>query len=182
MTSHICIFCCIPFTRKDNLNRHLKDKSCPVAKTMTHLDFHNMINISNISEIQKQQNINEHAIREKYEQIDQEEQDQFTGINFQEVLKDSQYIYILQEREFIKTNEPIYKIGKTTKGAFHRFGQYPKGSKLKFLIQVNNCHTKETDILNTLSTLYKKRSDIGNEYYECNIECLIKTVCYICLQ
>ena len=26
---------------------------------------------------------------------------------------DTQYIYLLQEREFIKTKEPIYKIGKT---------------------------------------------------------------------
>ena len=129
----------------------------------------------NISEIQKleEQNIKEQEF---------EEQEQLVGINFQEVLNESHYIYVLQEREFIKTNEPIYKIGKTTKGAFNRFGQYPKGSKLKFLIQVNNSHIKETDIKNTLDTLYKKRIDIGSEYYECDIKSLIKTVCYICLQ
>ena len=43
---------------------------------------------------------------------------------------DTQYIYLLQEREFIKTKEPIYKIGKTKQVNNKRFGQYPKGSVL----------------------------------------------------
>ena len=46
----------------------------------------------------------------------------------------SNYIYLLQEREFIKTNENIYKIGMTTKLNFERFNQYPKGSVLLFQI------------------------------------------------
>jgi hypothetical protein len=29
------------------------------------------------------------------------------------VIPEVEYIYLLQEREFIKTNEPIYKVGRT---------------------------------------------------------------------
>ena len=38
------------------------------------------------------------------------------------------YIYLLQEREFIKTKENVYKIGMTKKENHKRFNQYPKGS------------------------------------------------------
>jgi hypothetical protein len=53
------------------------------------------------------------------------------------------YIYILREREFIKTNENIYKVGKTTKMAYKRFNQYPNGSKLELMISVDDCDSKE---------------------------------------
>lgn len=35
------------------------------------------------------------------------------------------YIYLLQEREFIKTNENVYKVGMTKKENHKRFNQYP---------------------------------------------------------
>lgn len=37
------------------------------------------------------------------------------------------YLYIIKEREFIKTNEEIYKIG-CTNDIIRRFKQYPKNS------------------------------------------------------
>ena len=42
------------------------------------------------------------------------------------------YIYLLQEREFIKTKEHIYKVGMTKQENHERFNQYPKGSILLF--------------------------------------------------
>ena len=50
-----------------------------------------------------------------------------------------QYIYILQEREFVKTEEPIYKIGKSTQLNLKRFSQYPNGSTLYFQLVVPDC-------------------------------------------
>lgn len=41
--SNICRFCSSSFSRKENLNRHLRDNSCSVGKNMTLLDFHNKI-------------------------------------------------------------------------------------------------------------------------------------------
>ena len=49
------------------------------------------------------------------------------------------YIYLLQEREFIKTKENVYKIGRTKKENYKRFHQYPKGSVLLFQMICNNC-------------------------------------------
>ncbi len=40
------------------------------------------------------------------------------------------WLYCLQTREFINNREPVFKIGKTGKGDFSRFKQYPKGSEL----------------------------------------------------
>lgn len=51
------------------------------------------------------------------------------------------YVYLLQEREFIKTNENIYKVGRTKKENYQRFNQYPKSSILLFQTICNNCKT-----------------------------------------
>ena len=49
------------------------------------------------------------------------------------------YIYLLQEREFIKTNEKIYKVGKTKQKNLSRFYQYPKGSILLLQMMCDDC-------------------------------------------
>ena len=46
------------------------------------------------------------------------------------------YIYLLQEREFINSNQNIYKIGKTKQEHNNRLRGYPKGTEL--LIQINS--------------------------------------------
>ena len=56
---------------------------------------------------------------------------------------ETNYVYLLQEREFIKTNENIYKVGMTTKENHIRFNQYPKGSILLHQIICNDCSTIE---------------------------------------
>jgi len=57
------------------------------------------------------------------------------------------YIYLLQEREFTKTSEPIYKVGRTTKSNHQRFNQYPNGSILLFQMICNNCKNIERCII-----------------------------------
>ena len=54
-----------------------------------------------------------------------------------------QYIYLLREREFIKTKENIFKIGKTKQLNNIRFSQYPKDSNLLLQISCNNCDILE---------------------------------------
>jgi len=78
----------------------------------------------------------------------------------------SQYIYLLQEREFVNSREKIYKIGRTTKENHIRFNQYPKGSILLFQIICNNCKNIEKHIIKLLKENFKHRRDIGNEYFE----------------
>jgi hypothetical protein len=78
----------------------------------------------------------------------------------------SQYIYLLQEREFIKSNENIYKVGRTEKENHKRFNQYPKGSILLFQMICNNCKKIERDIIENFKKNFRQRKDIGSEYFQ----------------
>jgi hypothetical protein len=83
---------------------------------------------------------------------------------------DLQYVYLLQEREFIKTKEPVYKIGKTKQPNATRFLQYPKESSLIFQSSCIDCDTCERQIIAFFKNKYIHRTDIGNEYYEGNCD------------
>ena len=76
------------------------------------------------------------------------------------------YVYLLQEREFINSNKPIYKIGKTKQPNLNRFNSYPKGSKLLCQCCCNNCDIIERKIMNLFDKKYLKMRNIGAEYYE----------------
>lgn len=77
-----------------------------------------------------------------------------------------QYIYLLQEREFIKTHEPIYKVGMTKQDNHARFKQYPKGSVLLFQMICTDCSNTEKQILKSFRKQFSARKDIGAEYFE----------------
>ncbi len=87
-----------------------------------------------------------------------------------------QYIYLLKEREFIKTNENIYKIGKTTQQNNERFKQYPKGSILLLQSICSNCHSIEKEMIKQFKNNFKQRNDIGNEYFEGNLQDMIRII------
>ena len=88
----------------------------------------------------------------------------------------SQYIYLLQEREFIKTNENVYKVGMTTKENHKRFNQYPKGSVLLFQMICNDCKSLEKQVIKLLKTNFRHRKDIGNEYFEGEYKSMIDKI------
>lgn len=76
------------------------------------------------------------------------------------------YIYLLQEREFIKTNENVFKIGMSTKKNLTRFNQYPNGSKLLFQITCNDCKILERGIISLFKTKFIQKKEYGTEYFE----------------
>jgi hypothetical protein len=86
------------------------------------------------------------------------------------------YIYLLQEREFIKTNENIYKVGRTKKENYQRFNQYPKGSVLLFQIICNNCEKIETQVIKEFKEDFNQRKDIGNEYFQGDYKLMIDKI------
>ena len=92
---------------------------------------------------------------------------------------DTQYIYLLQEREFINSKQSIYKIGKTKQHNNKRFCQYPKGSILLFQMICSNCDDYEKKILILFDNNFKKRPDIGREYFEGNYKMMINIIKYI---
>jgi hypothetical protein len=86
------------------------------------------------------------------------------------------YIYLLQEREFIKTNENIYKIGRTEQENYQRFNQYPKGTILLFQMMCSDCKNTETNIIKEFKNVFKQRIDIGNEYFEGDYNIMIDII------
>ena len=88
----------------------------------------------------------------------------------------SQYVYLLQEREFIKTKENIYKIGMTKKENHKRFNQYPKGSVLLFQMICDDCKNIEKQVIKLFKQKLKIRKDIGNEYFEGDYKIMIDII------
>ena len=86
------------------------------------------------------------------------------------------YIYLLQEREFTKTNENIYKIGMTQKDNLERFNQYPKGSLLLFQMICNDCKNIENCLIKIFKEKFIQRKDIGTEYFEGNYKSMIDII------
>lgn len=83
------------------------------------------------------------------------------------------HLYIIQEREFIKTKENIYKIGKTT-NIKHRMPAYPKDSRLYLCFYcTTNIHVVETYFIDLFDKQFIKRTDIGREYYEGDLSKMI---------
>lgn len=86
------------------------------------------------------------------------------------------YVYLLKVREFVRTNEDIYKIGRTKKQNFTRFNQYPKGSILLFQMACDDCEECEKEIIEAFKTNFRHRKDVGTEYFEGNYKRMIDTI------
>lgn len=81
-------------------------------------------------------------------------------------VKDVEYIYLLHEREFLRLQQPIFKLGKTKQSHNKRMCGYPKGSQLLLQILSNNCDEDEKKLLALFRQQFKPRIDIGAEYFE----------------
>ena len=81
-----------------------------------------------------------------------------------------QYVYMIKTREFIRTNENIFKIGRTEQLNYGRFNSYDKGSVLLFQSICENCRDCEKNIIKKFKEKFIHRIDFGNEYFEgdCN--------------
>jgi hypothetical protein len=86
------------------------------------------------------------------------------------------YIYIIREREFIRTNDHVYKIGKTTRDPKRRLASYPKGSEVKFFLQVYECNDLEKKLIKMFKDKFIHRKDYGNEYFEGDVNTMIDII------
>jgi hypothetical protein len=83
------------------------------------------------------------------------------------------YIYLLQEREFISTRQQIFKLGKTTQRNLVRFLQHSKGSQLLFQGQCFNADNLEYALRRQFLAKYTPREDYGRKYFQgCAIDML----------
>jgi hypothetical protein len=85
------------------------------------------------------------------------------------------HLYLVWEREFVKSSETIYKIGMT-ENIMKRMSQYPKGSNMLFCILTSNVAFAEKSLIQAFCVNYKARPDIGREYFEGNADDMINTM------
>lgn len=78
------------------------------------------------------------------------------------------FMYILKEREFLKSKENIFKLGFTSKGIIVRSNGYPKGSEIYCCLPVPG--NPESKAITHFKQKFTHRKDIGNEYFEGNFE------------
>lgn len=166
-----CIHCGRSFSRKDTLNRHYK--TCKMVGSK-----HSLTRRPVIKEIEEPdwESADTSIDDNEKDYIKKEEDDEKEDIKSIVHKKITHYVYLLQEREFIKTNENIYKIGRSEKENNKRFNQYPNGSILLFQIICINCVKMESEIIKKFKEKFIQRKDIGREYFEGDYKTMINFI------
>jgi hypothetical protein len=151
-----CEFC-LKTMKPECLKKH--HETCLVKNPITNVSRDQIIN----------NNCNIYlSIDKKVEEKDFEEKDDLV----EEENNQQNFIYCLIEREFLKTKESIYKVGKTN-NPFRRFCHYPKGSEMIAFAKVKDCNKAEKELLSLLDSKLKRAPEIGREYYNCKLKVLL---------
>ena len=82
-----------------------------------------------------------------------------------------EYVYIIRECDFVRLNEDIYKIGRTSKtNPEDRFQKYRKGTEIIAFFKVNNSIECENKMIKCFSnhTNIKKMDEYGKESFQGN--------------
>ena len=154
---HLCDHCNKKFSRSDSLKRH-KEKCYELRLKL--LDKKN-------KELDEKNNELDEKNKELEKQIKVSEP--------QESIITDHFIYILQEREFVKNNENCYKLGKTINPK-QRLSSYPKGSKIFLILKCDDCDRAEKDLIDMFKTSFFSRNDIGKEYFQGDLLEMTNTV------
>ena len=84
-----------------------------------------------------------------------------------------EYIYLLREREFVNTDEPVFKIGRTT-NLRNRMNQYPKDTQIILIIPVDDSVWYETNLIKIFEERFERAKvgteNIGKEYFVGNLD------------
>ena len=148
-TNLLSCYSCNYFTNKKfNLNRHVLNK-----------------HKNDEMEINDEIKINDEMDIDDKNEIDDKKDD-----------KNINYIYLLQEREFIKSNENIYKIGKSKQENLKRIINYPNGTKLLLQMSCNNCDYIESCLIKIFKKEFINKKDIGYEYFEGDVLDMIEVI------
>jgi len=90
-----------------------------------------------------------------------------------------EYVYLLHEREFLNSGRQLYKIGRTSQSPNDRFDDYPKGSCVVFYLRVPDSKATEKAIKAAFKLKFKQDRDIGQEYFEGDVNEMIQSLFFI---
>ncbi len=81
-------------------------------------------------------------------------------------------LYLIKEREFVRINEDVYKIGKS-QHVLNRIKYYPKESMLHLVIFCKKTDDYEKELIKILINKFKLASRYGAEYFEGDLNKII---------
>jgi hypothetical protein len=87
----------------------------------------------------------------------------------------SEGVYLIHPREFIKTNENVYKLGRSLHLDI-RVKQYPNGSNTLLMLNCNNSIVCEKYLINLFKTKFIQKTYYGTEYFEGDKKIMIKEI------
>lgn len=82
------------------------------------------------------------------------------------------YVFLVQEREFLRLNEQTYRVGKSTSPINRLLSHYPSGSRWILFCNVSDCHKVFDCICNVFDHLFEKRLEYGEHYYSGRLEAM----------
>jgi hypothetical protein len=87
----------------------------------------------------------------------------------------SEFIYIVYLREFINNERNIFKIGRT-ENIIQRISNYPKGSKIIFMMPCSEIKKCESEIIRIFIKKYNQMKEFRTEYFEGDVKDMIATI------
>jgi predicted nuclease with TOPRIM domain len=198
MVLYICNKCNKNFSRKQSYQAHINRKySCILTEnfnTNLELEENNkqyeennkeltdrIKNLEKDKDILKEENFTMKVqIKEKQDLLnnkDIEIKDLYKNMNVKNNNNDikiklvQEYVYIIRECDFVRLNEDIYKIGRTSKtNPEDRFQKYRKGTEIVAFFKVNNSIECKNKMIKCFSNHIniKKMSEYGKEYFQGN--------------
>ena len=90
--------------------------------------------------------------------------------------KKVEYVYLLQEREFIHSGDPVYKIGRTSQENTKRAAQYPKGTVLLLQCTCADSRFVEGQIKTLFKAKYAQAREFGVEYFRGDAAAMIHDI------
>lgn len=85
-------------------------------------------------------------------------------------------LYLIHNAVAIAAKENVYKIGRTSVQDLSRFKNYPKGSKVLFLMECSESVFLEKNIIEIFKSKYTFRPDRGSEYFQGCKKSMIKDI------
>lgn len=89
---------------------------------------------------------------------------------------DIERLYLIHDAVAIAAKENVYKIGRTSVQDLSRFKNYPKGTKVLFLMECNESVFLEKNIIEIFKSKYTFRPDRGSEYFQGCKKSMIKDI------
>ena len=168
-----CVECNHTFTSNQSLKKHMLKTCYIIKKKNTYINNTDEIDKikKELDELKKQINNKKVLIPIICNQV----VDNLIYLNKIDIIK-NEYIYLLYLREFINSNQYIYKIGKTKQIDNKRFKQYPKGTIMLYQGICLNCDKMEKELIILFKTKYEHCKAIGNEYFKGNYKFMINDI------